>query len=199
MSITLPAAAATGTRAALRRIVLVLMSGVLLLAGLATLAPAEAEAARPGPFYYIVAVHSNKPIMPLFHSKDHGAEIIQANWQDGGALHWNIRRSGTIDGQERIRRFENRHSKYCVSSRGYQSPVGLTQSQCTSFHTLSEEWTVSSANDMWAGRPFAVQNRSSKLCMDVAYASTADHARVGQYYCNGQDNQRFRLVYVSGT
>lgn len=198
-SSTLSPAAPRATSHPLRRLLLLLTCTALLLVGLAVAQPPKAAAAGPGPFYYIVAVHSGKPIMPINHTKNHGAEIVQADWQGGGALHWKIRRSGTIDGQERIRRFENRHSKYCVSANQWNTPVGLVQTQCTSFHTMSEEWVVSSADKMWAGQPFTVWNHQSGLCMDVAGASTAAYARVGQWYCHGGTNQQFRLVYVSGT
>ena len=182
----------------IRRSLLLLMTISLIVAALAAVAPVKASAAA-GPFYYIVAVHSGKPIMPINHTQDHGAEIVQADWQNGGALHWKIRRSGTINGAERIRRFENRHSHYCVSSHGWTSPVILHQNQCTSFYTQSEEWVVSSADDMWAGRPFTVWNNASKLCMDVSGASIDAYTRVIQYPCTGGNNQKFRLVYVAGT
>ena len=190
---------ANGLRRVLARVFAVLFAAALLFTTLAVTTPQKASAG-PGPFYYIVSVHSGLPIMPLNHSKDHGAEIVQASWQNAGAQHWKIRRSGTIDGQERIRRFENRHSKYCVSNGGRHTVSGvLDQRQCLSFHTASEEWVVSSASDMWAGRPFSVWNNNSKQCMDVYGWSTEPYARVTQYPCHGGANQLFRLVYVHGT
>lgn len=180
------------------RICTVLLVAAALFTVLAISNPKPASAA-PGPFYYIVAVHSGKPIMPINHTQTWGAEIVQADWQNGGALHWKVQRSGTIGGQERIRRFENRHSKYCISSDGWNTPVTLTQRTCRVDYTWNEEWIVSSASDMWAGRPFTVWNNQSGLCMDVAGASTAAYTRVGQWPCHGGTNQQFRLVYVQGT
>ncbi len=190
---------ATGVRRLAHRILLVLFTAALLLTTVSVAAPEKASAA-PGPFYYIVSEYSGLPIMPLNHSKDHGAEIVQGSWQNAGAQHWKIRTSGTIDGQQRIRRFENRHSKYCVSNAGsYAVSRVLDQRQCLSFHTASEEWVVSSATDMWAGRPFSVWNHNSNQCMDVYGWSTEPYARITQYPCHGGANQLFRLVYVQGT
>lgn len=185
-------------RTMIARMCAVLVAAATLFTALAIANPPKASAG-PGPFYYIVAVHSGKPIMPINHTKDWGAEIVQADWQGGGALHWKIRRSGTIGGEERIRRFENRHSKYCISSNGWTTPALLTQRTCLVDYTWNEEWVVSSAADMWAGRPFTVWNNQSKLCMDVEAASTAAYTRVHQYWCHGGTNQQFRLVYVQGT
>ncbi|MET1004713.1 MAG: RICIN domain-containing protein [Propionibacteriaceae bacterium] len=198
MTHTLTAGISGQSRKMTARICAVLLAAAAVFATLTITQPQTASAA-PGPFYYIVAVHSGKPIMPINHTKDYGAEIVQADWQNGGALHWKIRTSGTIDGQQRIRRFENRHSKYCVSSYGAMSPSALTQRSCLVDYTWDEEWVVSSASDMWAGRPFTVWNHHSGLCMDVVGASTAAYTRVGQYWCHGGPNQQFRLVYVQGT
>jgi Ricin-type beta-trefoil lectin domain len=184
------------TKLASRRPIQLLIAGTIALT--MTLSLTGVAFAKPGPFYWIINQHSGQALLPLNHLKDHGTEIVQNFKGNFGAQNWKIRVAGTIDEVERIRLFDNRHSKYCISASDSQPGRVLRQVQCQNW-SQREEWVVSNRDDMFAGRPFTVWNRYSGLCMDVAGASTAEYARIIQWPCHGGANQIFRLSYVQGT
>jgi len=181
----------TSLSRAVRR-ALAILGAATLFAGLTVTSPQPASA-KPGPFYYVVAEHSGKPIMPLNHSTAWWTDIVQSDWQNGGALHWKVERWYVDD--ERL--FKNRHSKLCVTAADFANPGGaLPQNPCNEAGTI---WVVSSPREMWAGRPFTIRAWGTWNCLDVAGASWNNGAPVGLYPCHGGHNQQFRLVHVSGT
>lgn len=166
-----------------------------LLAGLTMAAPASAG---PGPFYWIVAQHSGKALMPLNDVKDYGAEIVQLTMQGNrGAQNWSVEREGT--GSPTVnRKFNNRHSHLCVESWDHVQGSVLRQGFCHN-DGLWPIWQVSNVDDMWSGRPFTVWNRQTLMCMSVWGGLVDDFTRVVQWPCHGGSNQTFRLVHVPGT
>lgn len=187
---------AVSTLVAVRR-----LASVALLALIVPMTFADTASAKPGPFYWIVAEHSGKVLMPENHSKEVGTRIVQMNKGNFGAQHWKIWHMGTDNNGQTVRKFENRHSHLCIWS--YSTALGevLRQHGCESgsFDSRQPEWRVSNKSDMWAGRPFTTWSEYSGQCMDVAGASQAEYTSVAQYTCHGGANQKFRLEYVPGT
>lgn len=177
------------------------------LAMMALLAPifpmtfAPAASAGPGPFYWIIAQHSGKAIMPENHSQSLNARIVQMNKGNFGAQHWKIRHISTDSNGQSVRKFENRHSKLCIWVYGNSVGQVLKQHGCESgsYDARFPEWRVSNKWDMWAGYPFTMWSEYSGQCMDVAGAYQAEYTPVVQYPCHGGLNQKFRAVYVPGT
>jgi hypothetical protein len=162
---------------------------------------ASKASAKPGPFYWIVAEHSGKVLMPENHSKYLNTRIVQMNKGNFGAQHWKVWHLSTDSNGQSVRKFENRHSKLCIWS--YSTAVGevLRQHGCQTgtLDARHPEWRVSNKWDMWYGRPFTMWSEYSGQCMDIAGASQAEYTSAAQFTCHGGANQRFRLIYVPGT
>ncbi|BDA67648.1 hypothetical protein CAL7716_018140 [Calothrix sp. PCC 7716] len=161
----------------------------------------DPTAKKPGPFYWIIAEHSGKALMPENHSKNVGTRIVQMSKGNFGAQHWRIRHISTDSNGQSVRKFENRHSKLCIWAYSTAQGQILKQHGCESGtdDARKPEWRVSNKHEMWAGRPFTTWSEYSSKCMDVANASVADYTSVGQYTCHGGPNQKFRVQYVPGT
>lgn len=157
----------------------------------------QAALAGPGPFYYIVAEHSGKVLMPENHSKEPGVRIVQMTRGNFGAQHWRVRHMETLPNGQTIRKFENRHSQLCITIVGY-GPGLLTQDQCET-GGWDREWVVSNKDDLWAQRPVLIWSHQTNLCLSVGGASYADFAPMWQWPCHGRADQLFRVNYVAGT
>ncbi|WP_203900348.1 RICIN domain-containing protein [Virgisporangium aliadipatigenens] len=186
----------THTWAERRRKVLGLLS-VTLLALTVLVTTANAAQAGPGPFYYIVAEHSGKVLMPENHSKDPGVRIVQMPRGGFGAQHWKVRHVENLSNGQTIRKFENRHSHLCITIVDHE-PGLLTQDQCETGGWY-REWTVSNWNDLWAERPVKIWSHESNLCMDMYGGWVDDYTPAAQYWCHSGPNQTFRVDYVEGT
>ncbi len=162
----------------------------------------DPTAKKPGPFYWIVAEHSGKVLMPENHSKELDTRIVQTAKANGGAQHWKILHMSTDSNGQSVRKFQNRHSKLCIWAYSTAQGQVLKQHGCESgsFDSRKPEWRVSNKHEMWAGRPFTTWSEYSKRCMNVSGASLAEYASVIQYTCQGGiANEKFRLKYVPGT
>jgi hypothetical protein len=172
----------------------------LVVAVLATVfGSAGAAQAKPGPFYYIVAEHSGKALMPENESKAPGVRIVQMSKRNIGAQHWLVRHMENLPNGQTIRKFENRNSHLCITivSHGAVGEL-LTQDQCETGGWY-REWVVSSWSDLWAQRPVKVWSHEDGLCMDVAGAFTTDYTPVVQYPCHSGANQSFHVEYLQGS
>jgi Ricin-type beta-trefoil lectin domain-like len=171
----------------------------MAVAALATVfGTAGSAQAKPGPFYYIVAEHSGKALMPENHSKDPGVRIVQMPKANVGAQHWLVRHVDNLPNGQTIRKFENRNSHLCITIINHGAYELLTQDQCETGGWY-RDWVVSSWSDLWAERPVKIWSHEDNLCMDVYGAYTDDYTPVGQYACHSGPNQSFHVEYVPGT
>jgi len=161
----------------------------------------DSTAKRAGPFYWIIAEHSGKALMPENHSKNVGTRIVQMNKANFGAQHWKIRHISTDSNGQSVRKFENRNSHLCiwVYSNGENDVLKQDGCESGSSDARKPEWKVSNKYDMWAGKPFTTWSQYSGRCMSINNVSSSEYASAVQYTCVGGANQKFRVQYVPGT
>ncbi|MGK5550206.1 RICIN domain-containing protein [Actinomadura kijaniata] len=176
-----------------RAALLTAATACLGLAAVPAATAAEARAAKPGPFYWIISVSSGKALMPYEHSQAAQAPLVQSIQGNYGAQHWKIEGAGNL------RVLRNRHSKHCIMA-SLKSGGILRQFYCRDYwdqepnSATRETWIPSSYDDMWAGKPITWMSYYGGLGCITAYGAGAVNKP-----CDGSVKQQFRLVHVPGT
>ncbi|GAB3162262.1 RICIN domain-containing protein [Myceligenerans halotolerans] len=135
-----------------------------------------------GPYYNLVARHSDKCVDVASNSAEDGATVLQ--WGCGAGLNQQWRLEDAGGGYFRILA---QHSGKCLDVSGESTADGAEVIQWTCGTGANQQWRFEDQGD----GSYRIVARHSSRCLDVAAVSTADGARLQQWSCHAGDNQRF--------
>jgi hypothetical protein len=143
--------------------------------------------------YEVRSVHSGKCAAVQGASQTTGASVVQLSCDGSASRRWRFQRVGTSTSTYRATAV---HSGDClaVSSNSTSNGLRLVQAACSSSAPNQVFRLVDSSGAVLL-KPQATGAENRK-CVDVAEGSLADGARLIQWTCHGEDNQRWMLSRV---
>lgn len=143
-----------------------------------------APAAHAAPVQYgIRNLNSGKYLQPAGRSHANGVRIVQQPLSGAAEQRWLII---TDTGRKT---YENVGSRRNLSFTN--STTGSNAVQSTPSGSFLQDWRVVQVPGT---NNFILQNRSTRKCLGVSHASTADGGQAAQFICDGSRNQKWQVL-----
>lgn len=170
----------------------------LAVLGIVVLGATPARAAET--YIYLTAFHSSKQLVILNARQDERQPAIQ--WPGNGPAPdndkmWMQKRGGTTN-EFFIRPM---HSNKCLAvlNNSFALYARIVQATCTNDGINDNDiWLQETVQTTKNGQTYRIpqyRSKSSRLCMAVLSASTANGAEIVQYTCNGSHNSLWTYIY----
>ncbi|MDX3342625.1 RICIN domain-containing protein [Streptomyces baarnensis] len=140
-----------------------------------------------GPYYNLVARHSQKCVDISENSAANKAAVLQYTCNGGLNQQWRL-----VDKGNGYVNLKAQHSGKCldVSGASVEDRGVVQQYDCTG--SANQQWKLQDQGDGY----YRLAARHSGKCLDVSGVSTADGARLFQYTCGSGANQQFKRPAV---
>lgn len=155
-------------------------------------------------YQFMEARHSAKDLAVLNASSTPGQQIVQFTRNTGHGQEWEINNlvsppSNTFAPDRQIK---NRLSGLCLDIENNSLAAGafVVQNPCDA-NDPAQRWVVTKLAQVFTpdGGYRRYMNKNSGLVMDITGASTANNARLVQYFSHGGDNQLFQQVFAEAS